>query len=251
MRTRNNSNKGFYFIIVILIVILVAYSYNQGWFGFLFPKEEVKNVEEKKKEENIEKKYELQTKTKKDEINGATIDVEYPYFNTSVDEVIKKAIDVKVDDFKNSLSESTPTDQFLNISFFSSNYSRNIYSIKYTIIYSGGIHPIEDVQCNTYDLDKSRELLISDIFKGDSSYLNKLSELVYAELIKDSDVDISWAKEGTTPKIENFKNFTLDKENIVFYFAPGAVASNTSGVKEAKLHLSALKYFLNNQFINN
>ncbi|MFA6251995.1 MAG: RsiV family protein [Candidatus Paceibacterota bacterium] len=250
MRTRNNSNKGFYFIIVIIVVILVAYSYNQGWFGFLFQKEEVKNVEEKKKEENIEKKYELQTKTRKDEINGATIDVEYPYFNTSVDERIKEAIDAKVNDFKNSLSESIGTDQFLNISFFSSNYSRNIYSIKYTIIYSGGIHPIEDVQCNTYDLDKSKELQISDIFKEDSGYLNKLSELARAELLKDSDVDPSWAKEGTMPKSENFKNFTLDKENIIFYFAPGTVASNAAGIKEVKLHLSVLKYFLNNQLIN-
>ena len=77
-------------------------------------KEEVKKTEEKKTEESIKKTYELQTKTKKDEIDGATIDVEYPYFNTMVDGEIKKAIDEKVNDFKSSLSDTTGTDQFLS-----------------------------------------------------------------------------------------------------------------------------------------
>jgi hypothetical protein len=254
MRTKDNSNKGLFFILFIVFAIVVFCFYNQGWFGFGKNNTEQPKTEEKKVETPEVKNYGVKMEKMNEKANGASIDAEYPSFgNGTVDSNIKAVIDAKVKDFKDSLSSSPDvdnTDQFLNISYVSSKHSREVFSIKFDVVYGGGIHPIEDVECRTYNLDNSKEINLSDVFKENSSYLNKISELVYAELIKDKNVDPSWAKQGTSPKEENFKNFVLEEKNIVFYFAPGIVASNSSGIREVRIPLSSLKMFLNSLFVN-
>ncbi|MCK9578103.1 RsiV family protein [bacterium] len=250
MRTRAGENKSIYFIILLLVVIAFAYAYNQNWFGLFSKKEgDIRQSEEKKVEEPVQKVYQLSSKEINEESNGSMIAIEYPSFGTAVDSKIKEVIDLKISDFKNSSGEALiNSDQFINISFSSANYSREIYGIKYDIVYGGGIRPIEDIECHTYNLDTSKEVFLRDVFKENSEYLSKLSEATYVELLKDKTVDKNWVKEGTAAKEENFKNFIIDKENISFYFAPGIVAPNTAGVKKVSVPLSSLKYFLNNYF---
>lgn len=249
MRTKNGGGKGLYFIVLLILIALIAYSYNQNWFGLLsVKKEEISKVEDKKIEKPEVKEYKMVTKEMNDETNGVLIAAEYPNFGTKIDDKIKESIDAKITDFKNSISGSSLSDQFMNISFSATNYSTSIYSIRYDIVYGGGVHPVEDIDCKTYDLDNSKEIFLTDIFKKESEYLSKLSAVIYDSLLKDSSVDKDWAKEGTVAKADSFKNFTLEKNNIVFYFAPGVVAPNTAGVKKVEIPLSSLKYFLNNSF---
>ncbi|MFA5080628.1 MAG: RsiV family protein [Candidatus Paceibacterota bacterium] len=252
MRKRNESNKGLFFILLIFFVIIIFCFYNQKWFGFGISEKEA--VAEKKEVKTpVLKNYEIKTEKINEKSNGAEISAEYPSFNDNniVNENIKSLIDAKIKDFRDSLdvgSNIDNTDQFLNISYDSNKYARNIFSIKFDIIYGGGIHPIEDIDCKTYDLDNSKEIKLSNIFKENSNYLNKISELVYDELVKDTDADIAWIKEGTLPNAENFSKFILKDNSIIFYFPAGSVASNVSGTKEVKIPLSSLKVFLSSLF---
>ncbi|MDD5639773.1 MAG: RsiV family protein [Candidatus Pacebacteria bacterium] len=250
MRKRNESNKGLFFILFIFFIMIIFCFYNQKWFGFgTSEKEPI--TEKKEVEAPILKNYEIKTEKIIEKSNGAEISVEYPSFsnNDIVNDDIKLLINAKIKDFKDSLdigSDIDNADQFLNISYDSNRYVKNIFSIKFNIIYGGGIHPIEDIDCKTYDLDSSKEIKLSNIFKQDSDYLNKISGLAYNELIKNTDADVAWVKEGTLPKSENFSKFILKNESIIFYFPAGSVASNASGTKEVEIPLSSLKMFLNN-----
>ncbi|MCK9393582.1 MAG: RsiV family protein [Candidatus Paceibacterota bacterium] len=249
MKRKNEGNKGLFFILFILFIVVIFCFYNQGWFDFGGSKKEA-IVLEKKVESPILKEYKIEVGKINEKVNGASIDAEYPIFNNeSVDKEVKLFIDGKIKDFKDSFSaglDIDSTDQFLNISYESNKYTRNIFSIKFSIIYGGGIHPIEDVDCRTYNLDTSREIKLKDVFKENSGYLNKISGLVYSELMKNDGADSAWVSDGVTPKEENFSKFVLKDDSIFFYFSPGVVASNIAGVKEVRLSLITVKLFLSN-----
>jgi hypothetical protein len=105
---------------------------------------------------------------------------------------------------------------------------------------------VTEVECLVFDLNKSERLFLSDIFKPESDYLNKISGLAYDYLIKSSDKD--FVKTGTAPEAENFSNFILSQDKIIFYFSPCIVDACSAGSKHVPIKLSDLSMFLSERF---
>ncbi len=116
--------------------------------------------------------------------------------------------------------------------------------------FSGGAHGYEDVGTFNYDLKNNHEITLADMFPTDQNYLQTISGFARNELIahfKDvyradapgktvkeqeqwfNDSIVSAIKDGTTPTIENFQNFTIEPHTITFYFPRYQVASYAAG----------------------
>ncbi|MDD4409195.1 MAG: Gmad2 immunoglobulin-like domain-containing protein [Candidatus Pacebacteria bacterium] len=237
-------NKGILFILVVLVALVGFWAYNNLIVGKSNENPEVpKRQEEMKKEPESKKDFVPINKEIKE---GDSIDVNYPSFgNEKIDSEIKNNIDSHLKEFKSSLT-SDKTDQFLEISYSVENYSSDVVGVKYVYSYSGEVKPVSEVECFTYDLSNSKRVLLTDVFKNNSDYLNKLSALSYDYLMRSSTSD--FVKTGTAPSIDNFSNFLLFGDRIVFYFSPCMVDACSEGIKQSSVKLSDVSSFLNERF---
>ncbi len=98
--------------------------------------------------------------------------------------------------------------------------------------YTGGAHGLGGVQTFTYDMKKKSEVTLPTIFGDDTGYLGRISGFVASDLKNQMGTEavMDMIREGTTPKIQNFEQFTLSRDGIItFYFAPYQVAPFSAG----------------------
>jgi hypothetical protein len=240
---KKKENKGLFFILAIILIIIGFWYYNN--FINNSPKEG-EQVKIDNNTEKIEKEYVFTDKEIKE---GDNINISYLNFGIKeIDSEIDEFINSRLEDYKNSLVEGGET-QTLDISYDLEQYSKEIISIKFNILYGGGVRPVEDISCFTFDLGKGKRVSLADFFKQSSGYLDKLSDLAYKSLLNDSDAEL--AKEGTLPKDENFQNFVITKNSFIFYFAPCLVDSCSAGLKEVVVPIKEIKVFLKDEFLQN
>lgn len=105
--------------------------------------------------------------------------------------------------------------------------------------FSGGAHGQEAVATYNYDLVAHKLVTLGDLLAGDLGRLEKLSKNVIAALAEErksatgekvlSEDELRWISEGAGPKIENFKDFTIEGNKITFYFADYQVGPHAVG----------------------
>lgn len=109
----------------------------------------------------------------------------------------------------------------------------------------GGAHPNHFYRTITFDKNKevvSLEKFLNDEFGG-LAVLDKISQLV-AEKITNKlgeNANQQMIDDGTKPSVENFDNFYVDGENVVFLFEPYAVAPYAYSSQEAKISFSEIR----------
>jgi len=109
----------------------------------------------------------------------------------------------------------------------------------------GGAHPNHFYKTITFDKQKSI-ISIEDLVKrefGGLDAVNKISELVQ-KIITDKlaeNANPEMIADGAGPEIENFKNFYIENEEVVFLFEPYAVAAYAYSSQEARIKFSDLK----------
>lgn len=113
----------------------------------------------------------------------------------------------------------------------------------------GGAHGYQNVITFNYDVANKKIMGLGDLFASNPDYLKTLSEYSRKQLInklsqdsKDKDYlnNIkSMVEMGTQPLPENFKNFTISKDNILtIYFGQYQVAPYASGEQKVEMNLS-------------
>ena len=126
--------------------------------------------------------------------------------------------------------------------------SKTVSTLFYEFSYfAGAAHPNNFNFSINYDLEKNREIKLSDLFKGD--YLKKLSEICIEEVaktkkgyapdynLKDDDMLTS----GAAPDEANFKAFNITKEFFQITFPTYQVASYAEGPRTVQIPYSKLK----------
>lgn len=241
---KKTENKGLLFILVISMILIGFWVYSNYFLNLETPVEEPETVIINSQKEQVVKE-DISVGNK--ELKEKNIAVNYPSFgNQKVDDSIRRSIEMRVKDFKESLSEDRD-DQSLEITYEIGEYYNEIKSVKYTYLYSGGARPATEIECQTYDLAKSERIFLSDIFKEGSDYLNKISGISYDYLIRSSDKES--VKIGTVPREDNFSNFMLYSDRIVFYFSPCIVDACAAGPRQVPINLSDVNLFLKDNYV--
>jgi hypothetical protein len=113
--------------------------------------------------------------------------------------------------------------------------------------YSGGAHGSSSMHTFTYDMRKKRILSLRDLFPGhEKTFYSKLSAearvqlgTILAQQAGGETPDADFLTEGTEPKEENFKLFTLSpqRDAVIVYFGLYQVAPYVYGEQRISLPL--------------
>lgn len=113
-----------------------------------------------------------------------------------------------------------------------------------------GAHGNTFFRAGTFNMKTGAPLALANIFLPGAAYLDTLSSISRAKLpgIIGQGADMTFIKNGTEPKAENFQSFYLDAKNFVILFAPYEVAPYSSGPQTLRIPLSQLSSILKPEY---
>jgi hypothetical protein len=234
-------------IIFIISAIIIGVGV---YFVFFHKTVEAPHVEEIKKDEiNIL----TVTDSKKQVIKeGYEIDFKFPVTgNKKIDSEIMKNVDQLVSTFETE-AESFLIEPLMSDRKYSmiGNYESHL-GLKYdTFVFLvsidfGGAHPNHFYRTITFDKG-GNVLSLQDVLNkelGTINVLDKISELTRKKITEKlgENTNIEMLKAGTRPDFENFKNFYIKENQLVFLFEPYAVAPYAYSTQEASIDFNDLK----------
>jgi hypothetical protein len=179
------------------------------------------------------------------------INIVYPttgenYIDTQVNSFIQK----QLSDFEKMFADyGAPVNpnykNSLDIVYSSQIYNNRILTFKFDIrYYTGGAHDNYAAETLCFDLASEKQLVLSDLFKVDSNYLQKISNITIGILNKSGVSDSQWINEGAGPVADNYKVFTISNDSINFFFQPYQVASFAAGEQSVTIPLSQIQDIL-------
>ena len=138
----------------------------------------------------------------------------------------------------------------LDVSYTITPYTDSISSILFTIYeYTGGAHGNTTFQSFVFDTANQRVLTLGDVIEA------SLPEAAIAGLVQDQlreklgdMTDEQWILDGTSPTPENYANWILTVDGLVFTFPPYQVAAYAAGPQEVTIPWSALEGTLMPEF---
>ncbi len=278
--------KRIYLIIIASIFLLLSLSI--GLIFFFSNRQKNLQFEEKpklelKEDEPLIVDGSYQTKQLTIDDLYINFDVKYPYFknaniyfNLSIENFLKEQIEsdkmIAKENWQARYDLQTREDKIPEVPqeedkfYFYSDYTivqSNSSFISFVLsfgAFTGGAHGYEVKKSYNYDLENNRYLTLADIYKGDESYLDKLSqtsrEILKKEYATVSDEDRansdplaiedyleninSSIDSGTEPLEDNFKTFTFTPSGIKIYFAQYQVGPYVMGMPEVEIQGLAL-----------
>ncbi len=122
--------------------------------------------------------------------------------------------------------------------------SDGLLSIRFTIAdyWSGAAHPNSYSMVLNFNLITGQPLALKDLFLPGAGYLQTIADFCAADLQKRDRLGFP---EGVAPKAENFQNWAIADQGLIFYFDPYQVAAYAMGPQKVSIPYSALKPILN------
>ena len=255
-------NKKIIILIAVLIVVAGA--------GILF-------IQKQEPLEEDKLKYEYLSTSKSPKLEGIDIEsiIEYEAYyvlgvhfpvtkngkiNTVINEFVKEEVDKFKADAKDFFEGPPPPGGFsswkyeLNIDYEVNRPSKDFVCFKFNInLFTGG-GGIQFIETFSFNLKTGKELTLKDVFEEKSDYLNLISELSIKQLteklfdsgkIEKTPFAEDWVKDGAGPTEENFRNFSLKDDSIVFYFEKYQVAAGAFGQQYVEIPFDQLREVLN------
>lgn len=164
----------------------------------------------------------------------------------------------EIDDFAREAKGMSQPDQKrppeLHIDFEIYSASEKSISVKFeSFVFREG-EPLQ-VETSTYSFDRENEefLTLSHLFKDDSSYLERLSELSFQKLMKNPKIKEQLTEEhvrqSLEPTVENFKHFFIKDEKLIVLFEAGRIGPHSIGDLEIELTKDELKDILKQETV--
>ncbi len=135
----------------------------------------------------------------------------------------------------------------LNINYELFQFSDTVRSVLFTLSdYTGGAHPNANFQTFTFDFANDRLLMLADVFVGGQIPWVDISTFVQVDLSeKMGDMaDLQWIADGTGENPDNYQNWVLTADSIIFFFPPYQVAAYAAGMQQVEIPFSALHTLL-------
>lgn len=132
---------------------------------------------------------------------------------------------------KNLESDARPFGQFIAKWESVQNNNSTISFVVYVYTYTGGANGSEVIRTFNYDLTRNTEVTLQSVFPNDAEYLFKIAHLIQIKA-KEEMQNRSGGElyeEALAPLESNFKNFTISREGITFYYPKYAIAAGVYG----------------------
>lgn len=172
----------------------------------------------------------------------------YPLLpDQSITNVLKEYITTKISNYNQHIQKeniSRTQETSLHISYTITHYSKQTISILFeTFEYITGPKGNTTTESLTFDLQTHKQLTLKDLFQENSNYLFLLSKISYCELMKDKEIaeDELLVKQGTLPNENNFQNFAVLNDSILFYFPKNQIGADDLGVQELAIKKEIVK----------
>jgi len=167
-----------------------------------------------------------------------------------VNVAVKNKVDLIVNNFKDGTSEgidnlSPELISELDFDYGLDNLDNQLTSLHFNIFNynAGAAHGFDYFETLNYDLVKDKKLTLQDVFRADTKYLEKLSQLGNDYFSQQFEQGY-FHPEGVEPRNENWVNFALTPDSIIFYFADYAVAPYSEGTQELEISRVDLKDYI-------
>ena len=152
-----------------------------------------------------------------------TIKIVYPSTNyTKLNKRIKKIITNQINDFTKITLNKEKTTYYLIINYKSYSYKTIISYIFFTESYFLGAHPIHEIWTVNYDYKENKFITIDNIINNNQIILNNIANYTYQNLsqkkIFQNETVLNMLKEGTKPRLNNYKHLLFSKEGLIIYF---------------------------------
>jgi hypothetical protein len=186
---------------------------------------------------------------------GLDIQVAYPLWlteNEFVEQTIDQFVNTSRTNFVASFMEGglayySPGPWSLYINFEETAFSEDIQSVKVNLSdYTGGAHPNSYSSTFTFDLAQNKVLTLDALFLPDSSPLETIWPIVQTSLQSQlTDIsDADWIEQGAGLNPDNYQNFMLTEDALIFHFDPYQVAPYVAGPQMVSIPLADLQGIL-------
>jgi hypothetical protein len=140
----------------------------------------------------------------------------------------------------------------LHITYEEFKHSDAVASLVFTIyMFTGGAHGNTLHQTFTFDLADGTLITLDDLFIDTEAALEVIYPIVEADLTATLGdmLDPQWLADGSGTNPDNYQNFALDADNLIFYFSPYQVAPYAAGTQVVSIPLSDLSNVLAPEFV--
>ena len=131
--------------------------------------------------------------------------------------------------------ERYPRSYYLGINYDKGQIDEDTTSIVFNIEnFTGGAHGAHYPIAINYNVKDKKEIKLSDLYKNQPDYLQKISDFCKTELTKQiieraETIQGSWIEDGAGPDEKNYSVFLINKDKITFYFSEYQVAAYALG----------------------
>lgn len=136
----------------------------------------------------------------------------------------------------------------LDISYETFTHSETMSSLVFTIYdFTGGAHGNTMYRTFTFDFANDRVLTLDDLFTSTPDALALIAPIAQAQVTEHLGADMideQWLEDGTGTNPDNYADFALDGDELVFYFPPYQVAAYAAGTQVVRIPLADLNSVL-------
>jgi hypothetical protein len=164
-------------------------------------------------------------------------------FNTEMAAAVKSA----VDDFKQKMTDlgpaPIPAPSTFDLKYEQTAPTGNTLSIKFTMegYVAGMAHPYHVTRTVNFDLDKGKDIALTDLFTANSDYLKAIADYCVNELSKRDIGFTDMFKQGADPTPDNYQAWNITSDGLMITFNEYQVAPYASGPQTVTVPYSALK----------
>lgn len=197
---------------------------------------------------------------------GSYVDFQYPQIEGLQDELaqqtinnkIKTIVEAQIKKLLHSYKEIKGTSTVIL-------YTPDLLSIRMDIVCDlrpyHMAHPVNYLLTLNYDLKNKKEIKLNDLFvKSPKEYLPPIAKIAEENIIdqfkkedilsenepdENEDVMLAWIKKGVEPKANNYQNFLITKEGIIFIFNYYQLGPRYVGEPQATIPFAAILDLLN------
>ncbi len=152
---------------------------------------------------------------------------------TIKNKVLQEAV---AEEIQNSKAHLFKTYQDASFYVEGSVYETENYESVFLIIetYVGGAHPRHDIKTWVIHKESNAFLTLDDLINKDENFLKDVSQSLRGDLLLSPRItNATWLMEGTRPLKENYENFVLEENKIIFIFKEYQIAPYASGLIKA------------------
>ena len=172
-----------------------------------------------------------------------TMDITYPTVNLEfIDKDIDSFIKKQVSDFKKDIGTEVISPNWQNTLFINYEVVYNndgLLGLKFdTELFTGGAHPNHFINTKNYGLKEKKIVKFEDIITG-QAILDRIAN-ISLNYFKHQKLDFDLFTDGFVAKKENYPNFNLTKDSIIFYFQEYQIAPYVAGSQKIEIKLTDL-----------